>query len=171
MGKKPEELAVQNTKLMFRLTHNIEYTLIDEFGCDKAIELYHEIYRPFVDTTWKKAKEKLGIKEIKDLKTFAKMMEEALKSWTLHVKTVKVSDDGMLQEINFCPNPVYGPRKEVPYLDQARYYMYEGPVLTKKLIDYWLEISGLSDKYEARIGKAICLGYDVCEYFVERKNR
>lgn len=169
MGKKPEELAIQNTKLMFRHTHNGEYTLIDEYGSDKGIELYWDMYQPFIENGFKIAMEKLGIKEVKDIKTFAKVSEEALKLWALLVKTVKVSDDGMVQEVSFCPNPVYGSRPEVPYLDQARYYEVEGPIITTRMLDYWLKMSGLAEKYKARLGKAMCLGYDVCEYIIERK--
>lgn len=171
MGKKPEELAIQNTRLMFRHTHNGEYVLIDEYGFDEGIKLYSDMYRSFIEGGFKMAMEKLGLKEVKDIPTFAKVATEACKLWTLLVKTVKASDDGMIMEVSFCPNPVYGPRPEVVYLDQVRYYMAEGPIVTTWMLDLWLKIAGLDDKYKARLGKALCLGDDVCEYIVELRKK
>lgn len=170
IGKNPEELAVQSTKLMIRHTHHIESALIEHVGVEKAIQLYWEIYKPFCETGWQQTKDKLGVKEIKDLATFAKVLETVLASaWALLFNVKELSEDRMIGEVTFCPNPVYGTRPEEVYLDLCRYYHYESVIITKIMLDYWLDISGLSNKYETKLSKIMCLGDDSCEFIIERK--
>jgi hypothetical protein len=144
-------------------------TLKEAYGIDKATEIYSNTWEPYLDQAIKRSMAASGVKEMKDLPSMAKVFEAFYLDFPCTYRTVENTEDKVVGEVTFCPNPIYGPSPFDSYLQRADFYRVESKVLTKGLCDLFVEMAGLQGKVETNLEKIICLGDDVCRIVFEKK--
>ncbi len=168
-GKSDEELAVMNTKLAFRHFYMIFDTFQDKAEFNDAINLYWETWRPLMEQSIKDTAKRMGVDKIKDFPTLAEVFKNFYLGFPLISEIKEADDRRAVIEVIFCPNPVYGSNKFDSYLDRARYQLVEGLVLTKRLVNLFVELL-MPDKAKfivTSLNPTMCLGADRCRIAIE----
>lgn len=169
LGKTAEEQCVISTRTMLRHAFMIYTTLKEEYGIDKAIEIYSKTWEPFLNQAIDKCMAAAGVKEMKDLPSMAKVFEAFYLYFPCTYRTLEATEDRVVGEVTFCPNPLYGPSPSDSYLERADYYRVESKILTKGLCDLFVEMAGLKGTVKTDLEKIICLGDDVCRIVFEKE--
>jgi len=169
LGRTPEEQCVNNARLMYRHLFVVYTTLKEAYGIARAEELYWRSWLPFLKQGIENAKKKLGVKEIKGFEDLAKVSQLAYLDFPCLSENVELTDDRIVQHVSFCANPIYGPTPFDDYLDRADYYRVESWVLTKKLLDLYVEAAGMTGQVDTRLEIVMCLGDGHCTFVYEKK--
>jgi len=138
----------------------------------KGFEASYKLSLFIWETIWKtkfdSILKELGIKEVKDIQTLGIIRQKIAEGYPLPYKIIENTSERHIGHTLWCPNPICSPPDKSIY--KVEYYKCEA-ALTDVLYKDLVKWAGMTDYAEARLGRAMCRGDEVCECIIERKRR
>ena len=144
-NRTPEEQALSSARALFAATYYTWKCFDEEFGPEIAEELYWEVWKQLLVTSYESARKKLGIEKPKTARDIGRIHREFLLDCALKIKVVKDTEDEWIVDVLWCPNPELGPADV--HARRMAYYHTEYS-LSIKVNDYFIELAGLQDEVE-----------------------
>ena len=166
LGRSKEDQVIEGTRELYALIYNMWKVLREEFGPEEGNHQYGKIWTSLIERSFQRAKAALGIKEIKDMVTLGRIRKYISQSYPALYTVIEEDEFKHFAQITWCPNAAFSPPDK--FLEKLAYFKYEAE-LTQKIYKQIVEMAGLSQEVEAKLGKALCLGEGMCELFFEKK--
>jgi hypothetical protein len=169
-----EYQAYRWTYIFFRQIYHMFIILKDEVkDLEKANDLYMEAC--WLGEDMRKAvsdhiKEKGLV--VKDLKGIADLIISHYYTFGIPNRIIeKKNDEEMLIGGDYCPNPMFSVSPHDSYIERAAFSQYDGWVGTDNLMNVYLRVTGLQDKYEVVMQRTLCLGFEGCRFLFRKKRK
>jgi hypothetical protein len=177
--------AIQKTKPEFTLEYGVKsiltiFTLHDfamfnvleeEYGTEKAVNLYARIWERRTDLEWPGLKEAIGLKanDPVTIEDFAKIMEIYFDTFGNPIFLTEASDDRYTFRVTDCPYTtqilwkMYSPEENLAYNDKIQVSC------NTAIFDRFLKLSGLEKEWTFGFPSQLCRNGQYCEFTFVRK--
>ena len=151
----------------FAMFHELE----DEFGTDKAVELYARIWKRRTYLEWPGLLEFVGKKEGDEITMddLVKIMEVYFETFGNPIFLTKRDEDEVTFKVTDCPYttqilwPMFSPQENLAYNDKIQIEC------NYAIFNTFLELAKLDDKWIFGFPSQLCRTNDSCEFTYRRK--
>jgi len=151
----------------FSMFHELE----DEFGTDKAVELYARIWKRRTYLEWPGLLEFIGKKKGDpiDMDDLIKIMEVYFETFGNPIFLARRTDDEVTFKVTDCPYttqilwPMFTPEENLAYNDKIQIDC------NYAIFETFLELAGMEDQWIFGFPSQLCRTNDACEFTYRRK--
>ncbi|RMF93210.1 MAG: hypothetical protein D6734_10660 [Candidatus Schekmanbacteria bacterium] len=163
-----EEFCLDATRAIFAHVYYTWKTLKAAMDPIEALDLYWKVWEGLAVVSFESAKQALGIKEVNDIPTLGRIFQYSFLAYPCLYNLEENTEDSHVGIIDFCPNPMYGPKDN--HMDRLDYYRQEAE-LSRRYIWKLVELAGMKDKVEADQDLFMCRdgSTDHCRIFIKKK--
>ena len=171
-GKDPKDLLPSYTGAFFRYLFLAWGALEEAYGYDKASELYRKFTwgSPECGDGFREVVKQLDYK-VKDITTMGKASAAHYSGFPIPLDIVESTEERVVQEASFCPNPAFNCRPWDRALDQFVYHHVDGWLGTVDLFKNYFKVAGLDKELDFHMEGALCTGYPRCRFVIEKKKK
>ncbi|MBW1855666.1 MAG: hypothetical protein JRJ00_13465, partial [Deltaproteobacteria bacterium] len=157
-----KDLSIAALRSMFGHVYYIWQTFKPALGFDKALATYGTVWEELAVVSFQGAMQALGLKEVKDLPTFGKIVQHCFTGVPALYEIKRDWPNEHVGHVIWCANPAYGPVD--CRLDRNDYYrqeVYLTYTYIRKLVDEAKKV-GLKDDIEIDLPTGRCRDGAAC---------
>jgi len=157
-----KDLSVAALRSMFGHVYYIWQTFKPALGFDKALATYGTVWEELAVASFQGAMQALGLKEVKDLPTFGKIVQNCFTGVPALYEIKRDWPDEHVGHVLWCANPAYGPVDcRFDRNDYYRQEVYLTYTYIRKLVDEAKKV-GLKDDIEIDLPTGRCRDGAAC---------